>query len=859
MKVLGIGRETGKAKRGSGEEIVTQRLQAVQSLLERFTYDLALLIAGWLDKVTLDYCDPADAAHLLHDAHDFLETGSAFRPNFGNLGQVRIEADFADPTKDIFAYVSFVFQSLLETGMSDWLRGEPYMRFLYLHIDPTATRILKFELPETPMTQAEWQTWVASHHAQAMPATPAPEAPTTSPSSPGVLASTEVSAQSAPAATPAPTSPEAPIYWQTQRCAEPGCHGVRAGEADRCLAHLVGPALDLELQRLRERRVLDLRGVRISDELWQRVRQALADSGAPLESMWLDQATFEGDANLAALQITGTTSARGATFGQSLRCDQARFNGALDFTSITVQGDAFFSGAEFAGATTFGGATFGQSLRCDQARFNGALDFTSITVQGQASFLRATFASSARFFRAAFASSAWFTQAQFEGPSAFNGATFSGGATFGGARFKDEALFESMEFSAPPSSLFAWLFGVANFVNSSFEGRCVLGPMLVRRRMVLDNASFRGQVTAAISAGELSCVKATFLSVATVRVRWAEIALDNATFAEPSILSGSATFGVEDATLLTPDSIAYVPRMAEQPRLVSVRQANVGNLALSSLDLRACRFVNAHNLDELRLEANILFADIPPGLLRTHRRVLAEEHEWRWRRQHPRQHLLDEVLAPYMASPTESMDKKWKDNTGRWKDDSGRGRGWFRSECRPPVWLLDLDTERPNPDAIAPIYRALRKGREDNKDEPGAADFYIGEMEMRRHAEAGMRGRGGGSRGLPGVTERFVLWFYWLLSGYGYDPGRALAWIAGVITVFAVLFWAVGLPGSPTADGQRIAESFIVSIESATSLVSGGTHQVLTLPGEAFALVLRILSAILVGLTIIALRARIRR
>jgi hypothetical protein len=32
------------------------------------------------------------------------------------------------------------------------------------------------------------------------------------------------------------------------------------------------------------------------------------------------------------------------------------------------------------------------------------------------------------------------------------------------------------------------------------------------------------------------------------------------------------------------------------------------------------------------------------------------------------------------------------------------------------------------------LYRALRKGREDAKDEPGAADFHYGEMEMRRHA-----------------------------------------------------------------------------------------------------------------------------
>ena len=38
------------------------------------------------------------------------------------------------------------------------------------------------------------------------------------------------------------------------------------------------------------------------------------------------------------------------------------------------------------------------------------------------------------------------------------------------------------------------------------------------------------------------------------------------------------------------------------------------------------------------------------------------------------------------------------------------------------------------PGQIAGLYRELRKGREDAKDEPGAADFYYGEMEMRRRA-----------------------------------------------------------------------------------------------------------------------------
>jgi len=38
------------------------------------------------------------------------------------------------------------------------------------------------------------------------------------------------------------------------------------------------------------------------------------------------------------------------------------------------------------------------------------------------------------------------------------------------------------------------------------------------------------------------------------------------------------------------------------------------------------------------------------------------------------------------------------------------------------------------PKDLAQIYRDFRKGREDEKNEPGAADFYYDEMEMRRYA-----------------------------------------------------------------------------------------------------------------------------
>lgn len=66
---------------------------------------------------------------------------------------------------------------------------------------------------------------------------------------------------------------------------------------------------------------------------------------------------------------------------------------------------------------------------------------------------------------------------------------------------------------------------------------------------------------------------------------------------------------------------------------------------------------------------------------------------------------------------------------------------------------------------VSAIYRDLRKGREDRKDEPGAADSYSGEMELRRAAT--LRG-----------FERILLWLSW----WGFPDDRDL----GSALLFAV-------------------------------------------------------------------------
>ncbi|MFD0279743.1 hypothetical protein ACFVHB_38430 [Kitasatospora sp. NPDC127111] len=105
---------------------------------------------------------------------------------------------------------------------------------------------------------------------------------------------------------------------------------------------------------------------------------------------------------------------------------------------------------------------------------------------------------------------------------------------------------------------------------------------------------------------------------------------------------------------------------------------------------------------------------------------------------------------------------------------------------------------------MAATYRKLRKAFEDNKDEPGAADFYYGEMEMRRHDRTGT------SR-----AERGLLWAYWLVSGYGLRARRAVGWLIATMLMTVILLMKFGLPlytdptekteGTAVTAGQRVS------------------------------------------------------
>jgi hypothetical protein len=173
------------------------------------------------------------------------------------------------------------------------------------------------------------------------------------------------------------------------------------------------------------------------------------------------------------------------------------------------------------------------------------------------------------------------------------------------------------------------------------------------------------------------------------------------------------------------------------------------------------------------------------------------------------------------------------------------------------------------PARLAALYRELRKGREDAKDEPGAADFYYGECEMRRN-----------DPGTPSA-ERLVLWLYWLTSGYALRASRAvLAWALLVVAGAAILAgFGFKAPVSPqivavdASRGQAVYEkrdvpqpsswkqapdALAFSAESTLSLLRA-PDRALTMPGRWVQMSLRILGPVLFGLVVLSLRGRVRR
>ncbi|MET8747825.1 pentapeptide repeat-containing protein [Streptomyces sp. NPDC004728] len=471
------------------------------------------------------------------------------------------------------------------------------------------------------------------------------------------------------------------------------------------------------------------------------------------------------------------------------------------------------------GRPRFGDAWFAMSTFAGDAWFVNAL-FT-----GRAQFSMATFMDLAAFHGVFFTSSAAFDRVTFAGVSSFARATFTGSALFG-ATFSDTAWFGEATFHR----------GV-DFRGSVFEKAAELGPLVCAGTVNLSVTEFRGPMTAELAAHRVLCFRTRWAATATLRLRYAEVDLTDAVFEYPlKITSARTAFGRSSGDTVYE---ARLMGLASRARVASVSGTDAAHLVLSDLDLSACQFAGTFNLDQLQIDGDCSFASAPRGVRRrgarltrwTSRQALAEEHHWRFTR----------GQADWITAP---------------------GSG-IRPETVGPAELTGM-------------YRQLRKSFEDAKNEPDAADFYYGEMEMRRLDPARPRG------------ERRLLALYWAICGYGLRASRALGWLLAAMTatVLSMMLWGLPKdapkpqstgtltgrhltfstdtpdpvdPAGPVTDRltlRRFDKSLRVVINSVIFRSSG---QDLTTAGTYIEMLSRIGEPTLLGFAVLAVRGRVKR
>ena len=636
------------------------------------------------------------------------------------------------------------------------------------------------------------------------------------------------------------------------------CRGRRAEPHATCLAHLDDAQRVAHHAALSPGADLDHRGTPFTQSLLDGLLAAPRDpvSGRHLVGRaQFDEAHFSGDVQFDQVDFADVASFGRARFDGGVCFRATRFGADARFGEMVAAEDAWFDGSDMHAGVWFRQATLGAALRFQvgevvgravfdgltiggNAEFTGVefrevAGFTGVAVEGEAWFDGTVFHKEARFGKASIAQKAWFDGAVFRQTADFGGATMGQDVSFGDAHFERGVGFREATIAGDAEFHRTGIEGDVVFRKATFLRTARLGPLVFAGLLDLSEAAFQSAVTIEAAVKDLRCRRTRWGSTAALRLRHATVDFADAVLEFPVSIAGrSRPFASDDGT--RPDEPGLTdPRV----RVTSLRGTDAAHLVLVDVDLTDCLFVETVHLDQLRLEGRCPLPEVPAGIRRrsrlpvrwTRRRTLIEEHHWRAARQHT--------------------------------------DGWTPAPA---------GTDVREPAALAPVYRQLRKALEDGKNEPGAADFYYGEMEMRRHDRASPWG------------ERVLLRLYWAASGYGLRATRALGWLllAMTATVLAMMVWGVPKDDPrPRSTGQITGTGITLTMDKTdpvnpegpysrrlsderfekalrvviNSVVFRSSGQDLTTAGTYIEMTSRILEPALIGLTVLAVRSRVKR
>jgi uncharacterized protein YjbI with pentapeptide repeats len=486
----------------------------------------------------------------------------------------------------------------------------------------------------------------------------------------------------------------------------------------------------------------------------------------------------------------------------SLECSGTRFLGSLELSDATIA-SADFTGAEFR-----------KGLRLSRVRFD---DKTSFDEAGGSDLWieEATFAAGASFRRlnvgnlkvksTSFARYVSFDECVL-GFATFRDVQFAAEARFRQIQSRGRLTLRSVRFGGALSFQESTL-GALAFPGCEFVGPLQAGDLVVEENVEFVGAVFKDTRRLELNAGGACVLRdANFIQPLVLIVAAPVLTANGAYFERGAdvLLDPATEVSLSDAAFLGPSRIATrTPGKGAPAKVTSLDRARAEGLTLEGLDLSSCGLARLHRLDDVLISGRGQLALAPAVVEGSYRREV----------------LADEAVRRARGS---------------------RMLAWASVRWTAPKALVE---EAPlEPQLIANTYRAMRKAREASHDYPGAADFYYGEMEMRRE-------------GAESWVERMVLTVYWLISGYGLRASRAMLVFAFAVLILATCFQTFGL-NDPSSFPHTIGWTLSASI----SIVKPPVEKVsMTTVGLYLNVITRILGPALIALTVLALRSRVRR
>lgn len=323
--------------------------------------------------------------------------------------------------------------------------------------------------------------------------------------------------------------------------------------------------------------------------------------------------------------------------------------------------------------------------------------------------------------------------------------------------------------------------------GANFSTMFQFGPSEIKH-CYLSRVVFNSRIRMELNTTQLDLDGALFAQGGTIILEGGELILDRVSANRRLLITGATS----DDNL---------------PSILSMQDTDTNSITLARLSLKECKFHGAHNLGSLSLESSTEL-HFSPQFANVKRRCIAEEIQWRAKRKN-------------------ITSKLWLSLIPK-KDDK------VRQECKEIIPLL--------PRQIAVLYRDLRRGLEARADQPGAADFYYGEMEMRRHDSD------------TSLSDRLILTLYWLTSGYGLRASRSFLLLFTLVVIATVALQKFGFTNGPV--GWSTAWLYVLK-----SVLPGfkSTGVTLTFIGECIEIAVRFVSPILLALFFLALRGRVKR